>query len=61
MTSSHTTQADIKSEIERQSARLAFTVDPTHKRILTASLADLLALYKVYPETVWAAAPKVAE
>lgn len=51
-----TTQKSLKQEIERQSARLLFTTDPTAQKILRSSIADLIEAFKVYPAgLVWAA------
>ena len=54
-----TTSKDIKTEILRQQARLAFTTDPQAQRILSASIADLLAMLTLYPTgLIWCTDPK---
>jgi hypothetical protein len=55
-----TTAQQIKTEIDRQTARLAFTTDPQHQRILARSIADLIDTLKAYPTgLVWCAEPPV--
>lgn len=50
------TEKSLKQEVARQCARLAFTTDPFAIRILSASIADLVALIERYPQgLVWCA------
>lgn len=44
-----TSANEIKAEIMRQQSRLVLTTDKTNAAILSASIIDLLALYKAYP------------
>lgn len=51
-----TTYNELKREIERQSARLAFTTDPQNAQILACSIKDLIAALKAYPHgLIWCA------
>lgn len=52
-----TTYNSLKREAERQSARLAFTLDPFAQRILRSSINDIVEAMKAYPHNlIWVSA-----
>lgn len=54
-----TSANELKAEIMRQQARLVLTTDKVNAQILSASVIDLLAMYKAYPtKLLWMANPK---